>query len=356
MAAQQDQEERAAGDRGDRAHRTLAPREERPCRGVAEHQEGGTTEGRGGNQEAVIGAEDETQEVGNDEAHEADQPGCRDRGADHQRGRAEQDLLHPLHVDAELRRGLLAEGEQVESPGQGHGTGEPQCEEDPHPAGDLEAGVREVPDQPEEDAGPLHQTGHRGEEDDRRRGEGVEDDSGEEQRGRREPAGAAGDGEEQEDGQDGSGERGGRHRGVAAPEGATEGEDRDPAEGGAARDAEDVGIGEGVSEQSLEERARHRQGGADQRGERDPRQADAEHDVGARRLPAPGERAPHLADREPARADRETESDGEGEESAETQQHRSHPAPRQHLTSPAPPGPTSSGPWIAATMRGARSR
>jgi hypothetical protein len=71
MATQEDQEEWATGHGGDGAHWKLAPLQQCPRRGVAQHQEGGTTEGRRGNQETVIGAEEEAQQVGNDEAHEA---------------------------------------------------------------------------------------------------------------------------------------------------------------------------------------------------------------------------------------------------------------------------------------------
>ena len=58
-------------------------------------------------------------------------------------------------------------------------------------------------------------------------------------------------------------------------DGATESQHADPAESGTARDAEDVGIGERVAKQRLEERSRHGEGGTDQRGEHHPRQADA---------------------------------------------------------------------------------
>jgi len=358
MATQQDQEEGTTHDGGNGAHWKLASHQQCPRHGVAQHQEGGAAEGRRGNQETVIGTEEEAQQVGNDQTHEADQPGYRYRCADHQRGCAEQHPLGPLHIDAELRRGLLAERQQVQPPGQGKGAGEAQRQEGRHPARQLEARIREVSDQPEEDAGPLHQTGHGGQEDDGGRCEGVEDDTGEEQRGGREPSGPAGDGEQQENGQDGSGEGGGRDRGVAETEGAAEHQHGDPAEGGTTRDAEDVGIGERVAEQRLEERARHRQGSADQRGEHDPRQADAEHDVGAGPVGLPGQGVPHLGDGERARTDGQTESHGEGEQGAEAQQHRPHSPPRQY---PHGPGSarwlTTSGPWIAAAMASsARSR
>ena len=62
----------------------------------------------------MIGAEPQPQEMRDDQSDEADQPRHGDRGADHQRGREQEQPLHAPDLDAELLRGLLAERQQVQ--------------------------------------------------------------------------------------------------------------------------------------------------------------------------------------------------------------------------------------------------
>jgi hypothetical protein len=84
----------------------------------------------------------------------------------------------------------------------------------------------------------------------------------------------------------------------------------------------------------------------------------AKHDVGGGAFGLPGQGAPHLGGGQRAGADDETESHGEGEESAEPDQHRGHAPPRQHLHEPGSARwVTTSGPRIAAAIASsARSR
>src|SRR3990170_5015464 len=71
-AAQQPQEERAAQEGGDGAHRRLgAERHERdPRQRVGDHEERGAEEGGGGEDEAMVGAEHPPRRMRDDEADE----------------------------------------------------------------------------------------------------------------------------------------------------------------------------------------------------------------------------------------------------------------------------------------------
>ena len=64
MAAQQVEEEGPTGQGGDRPHRKLPSPEQGTRSGVAGHQEGGAPQGRGGQQQAVVRAESQAQQVG----------------------------------------------------------------------------------------------------------------------------------------------------------------------------------------------------------------------------------------------------------------------------------------------------
>ena len=121
VAPQQPQEERAPRHGGDGAHGKLATPQHGARHGVAYDEKGGTAKRRGGDEQAMIGPQQETQHVWDDEAHEADQSGHGHRGPYHERGRDQQHALLSIDIDAELLGRLLAQGEQVETARQGQG-------------------------------------------------------------------------------------------------------------------------------------------------------------------------------------------------------------------------------------------
>ena len=224
-------------------------------------------------------AEHEPQHVRHDEADEADDAAHRHRGAGQHGRRREHRAAHPLDVDAEARRRLLAEEQQVEVarvPARRHRTHGHRRQAHPHvgpravvqPAHQPEDHL--VGDLPVDDAERDEQGGDGG-------GQRPEGDAREQQGRDGGAPGAGGDGVD-------GGEGGQRPR---------EGEQREPEHGGgrepaderddgaqrrALADADDAGLGQGVAEEPLHLRPRHREGAPHQRRDGHARRADEPDD------------------------------------------------------------------------------
>ena len=77
-------------------------------------------DGRERQHDAGVGAHDEADDMGHDQAHEADEAGQGHGGGGHQRGQAQQDGALAAHVHAEVERGVVTQQQAVERarPGQ----------------------------------------------------------------------------------------------------------------------------------------------------------------------------------------------------------------------------------------------
>ena len=233
--------------------------------------------------------------MGNDQPDEADQAGEGDGDSDCGARGEKGEEARASHVDAERRRALVAQGEQVQAAGEG--------EQDEHRGEQCEAGTREERHrlvaegacQPEGDR--LHLVGaqHRLDRKYQGGGERVEDDAGEQGPRRVEGPPGPAQREHEEGRRHGAGD-GGQLRGEHAGErrrgggcrpdrtAGSDGDDGDP-DGGAAREAEDERVGERIAQERLQRDAGDREGRPDFRGEQDARNAEAEEHGGVR-LPA----------------------------------------------------------------------
>ena len=146
-----------------------------------------------------------------------------------------------------------------------------------------------------------------------------------------------------------AGEGCGRNRGVRQPDARAEREHGDPAERGAAGDAEHERIGERVAQQRLEQHAGDGQRGADQQREHDAREPHAQHDVGGRALRVGREqRRHHLARRERARTGRQSDDD--------RAEHRERRAARARSRRAARSAPSRVAPFGGRRSRSGRRR
>src|SRR5581483_181184 len=270
LSTEEEEEERPTQERGDHAHGELLRRERRPGHQVGEDQDGRARQQHGGQQAAVIGADDEAQEMGGHEPDEADHTADRDRARREQRADGYRTALQRPDLDAELRRPLLAERHQVEvvrgQPRRDHaGRHERRHGLDRAPPLPHEAPEQPGVDVPDLLAGERHHERHHardhGRDGDPRQQEGCDMDGGADPR---QPV-------NEERGQQGARER--RERDPEGPQGARTREDdhHDGAERSAGGDADDRRVGEGVSEQPLEHRARGRERRSDHPREHYPR-------------------------------------------------------------------------------------
>ena len=276
--AQDEREERRAEEGGHDAERDL-PRSDRRARDdVREDEEARADDHRERDQRAVADPGEQSDRVRDDDPDEADEPGDRDRGRRPERRGDDEREPDAAHVDAEARRLVVAEIEDV------HDAPERDDHDDRH--GDVRenqddvrpAGARDVPEDPRVDLLErlrvllLHERLPRREERGHR-------DAGEDQRRRvaLPPCRAAdGVGEHHRD-RSADERRDRKHALSAQPVGQVRDRDR-RAEAGAGRDAEEVRIRERIAEDALVRRARDREHRADERREDDPRHADLPED------------------------------------------------------------------------------
>ena len=106
----------------------------------------------------MVRAQQKSQEVRDDQSHEADQARHGNRGPDHQRGGQQQDPLVPLHGDAQVLRGFVPQSEQVQATRQAEGDHQPQREKGRHRKADVETRQGQVSDEPEKDPRSIHQS------------------------------------------------------------------------------------------------------------------------------------------------------------------------------------------------------
>ena len=213
-----------------------------------------------------------------DDPDEADEPGDRDRGGRPERRRDDEGEPDPAHVDAEARRLVVTEVEDVDDA--------PEREDHDDRDGDVRkdqddvrpAGARDVPEDPrvdllqrlrvlllDERLPGREERGHRDAGEDERRGVALA------------PCRAA-DGVGEHHGDRASDEGGDREHTLSAqPLGEIRDRDRRP-EACAGGDAEEVRIGERVAEDALVRRAGEREHRADERGEDHARHADLPQD------------------------------------------------------------------------------
>src|SRR3989442_5927912 len=151
LAEQKTEEERSADEPGDDADRQLGGREHGPRPDVGEDERHRAEEKARGDESRVRGAEDRPDRVRYDEADETDHAGERDRGASEQRGDREDRRGRALEIHTERRRGLLAQGERVETSRERDGR---SGADDDDRRGDGELGAieyRDSAEQPPED-------------------------------------------------------------------------------------------------------------------------------------------------------------------------------------------------------------
>jgi hypothetical protein len=74
MAPQQVEEEWTSRERRDRTDRELSTAQQGAGHRVAHHEEGGTSQRRGGHEQAVVRTEQQPQQVGNDERGQLPRP------------------------------------------------------------------------------------------------------------------------------------------------------------------------------------------------------------------------------------------------------------------------------------------
>ena len=89
LPRQQEEKDGDADQRRQHADRQLLRGDQRARQRVGEHQQRAAGQRRGGQQQTLVVAGDEPDQVRDDEADEADRPGGRDRGGGCQRGEQE---------------------------------------------------------------------------------------------------------------------------------------------------------------------------------------------------------------------------------------------------------------------------
>ena len=240
--------------------------------------------------------------MGNDQAHEPDGAGGRDRRPGDECSGHEHGSFDPLRLDAELKRLLLPQGQEVQPgrlPGEDDDAdGEDQRQDRQRPP----AGWHEVAHEPEDHALKLGRGQEGRDQHDARGEEQAGDHAREEQRGDGKAPVHLGDRVHAHRGQEGPGEGEERDHGRVAERARQPQQrgDRD-AEGGAAAHPQDSRIGQRVPGDGLEAQACQGQGGPDHRGQDGPGKAnlpDDRHDGILRIRSAREERPHHLARRD----------------------------------------------------------
>ncbi|MCO5561385.1 hypothetical protein L7F22_015006 [Adiantum nelumboides] len=267
-----------------------------------------------------------------DERDERDRPGRGDRCGDQQDGHRQQRGPGPADGQAERGRGVVAELQA------GQRAGQQQPGRDEHGAGERQrdrggpAGLGDAAGQPDQrllrrgQRRGDHQVGHDGH---RRR---PDPDPDQHEAGAAEAVAAGQDGDEQRR-RDGAEDRAGR-----GPGGGQAEHDRggDRTDGRTGTHADHVRAGQGVAQHPLEQRPGQAERRPDQqRGQRPRHPQPQHHQLGARRA-EPGERGQHVAGTEALRTDREGGDErgergrGDGEPGRRAPAPGSGPDPAQH--------------------------
>ena len=112
--ADEKDQHRGADEGGDDPDGHLLGSDDGAGQQVAHHHERGAEEHADGQHPAVIGADQEPDDVGHDQTDESDDPAHGHRHADHERGDDEEVPAHAVHVDPERGRRLRPHRQRVE--------------------------------------------------------------------------------------------------------------------------------------------------------------------------------------------------------------------------------------------------
>ena len=169
----------AAQEGGQDADGDLA-RQDDPGHRVRPQEEEGPGQGGRRDEEAVVRPDEKAHQVGDYQADEADDARDRDADGAHQGGGDEQDQPDPGRLHAQGIGRALAQGEDVQVPGEEEGDADPQEDEDQGQLDVQPALGDEAAHQPEDDDGHLL-VGDVLHEADAGRQDGGDDDPGEDQ-------------------------------------------------------------------------------------------------------------------------------------------------------------------------------
>src|SRR6266478_1476547 len=281
--AEEIDEERSASERGHGSYGELGRCDHGARERVCQDHGDGAAECGGGQQDAMVGTEQQAHDVGNQEADVADGAADGNGEAGEEGGGDVDEQAHAADIDAEVHGFLFAGEEQIQVGRSGvdsAGGGKKAYAENPAQTWLQRTG--EVAHQPEDHAAEVaaaegsHQKHNDGGK------EGAADDAGEEQSGAVDLSLAA---PEKINGGDGSGgaeecAKRSNQRGEPCGKGEVRlgNQSENGAKRGATGDAENVGIGEGIAEQGLEAGASDGKRGADYDGQKDARQANFDND------------------------------------------------------------------------------
>ena len=306
LTAQGEEEVGRADEGGDGTEGQLDVLPEGAGGHVGHHDQHRAGQERGGQEPSAQRAHEAAQRVRRDEANEGDGARHRRDRARHERTQAEDHDPHAVHRQAEGRRLLLAERQDVERtreeqerprPRQDEARGQPEV---------LVAAAFEPAGEPEEHGAHAELLG--GHEQDRRAGCGQRahrEAREQEARERRPPAGVR-DRVDEEQGDEGAGAGGERH-GEEALLRPAEVDGEDGAEGGARAHAEEARVRDRVAEERLQGRPDRRQAAAHQGGDEHAREAHRPQDHLAALGSGLGPPRPRRA-----RAERRTPPEGSG--------------------------------------------
>lgn len=222
----------------------------------------------GGEEDGVVGAGAEPDDVGDEEADESDDAGGGDGRGGEEGGEGEDDEFDPFDAEAEPVGRFLAGGKEVEGAVEGPGGGEGEAGLGEQGEGIFPSTVGEAAHEPGEDGTALEDVGLENDEGGERLKESAEGDAGEEKGGDGDESTPPGKGVDEESGEDGPGEGGPGGELESEPTAfPSAGEGEGGTESGPGGDPHDVGIGHGVVEEALQEDASDGEIGPDDEGE-----------------------------------------------------------------------------------------
>src|ERR1035437_4207271 len=319
---------RRSEEGGDGAHRALRGREERPRDHVRHDQKDRAPE-EGQEKQGAVRARDAAHGVRHEKAHESDDAGVRDGRGGEERRRDVGRSLRRLHADSERPGRLLTECERVEGASERQEEGQREGHVDGQRHDRTRRRARQRAKHPEHERLRARGVAKGEKEQQDRRGERVHDDTREEESTAVQPATRRRPDADDEDGRQRAEKRRERQRERVEDSrphsgGRAETEERpdERSARGASGDAEEIGIGERVSEQSLKRGAREGQRAAHEHGQQRARKSQLAHDRDRLSVPPAREGAEHVGRRQ-GHAPEKQRGEKRGEKSAEE-----HYAPR----------------------------
>ena len=248
--------------------------------------------------------------VRNDQPDEADHAAGRNRRGHHQRRGQIGGELHPLHGGAQVERNLLSARQKVEGPGKRQDGQRAGHEQQGQQTGRRPVGAGEVPHHPEDRRAERLHVGEREQKQDCRVEEGTDDHARKDQDTRVHPTGRGPPRNRQHQRHRGqrTGERAqGEHPGKAQPNARHH--DRHRADGGSARYAQHVGLGERVAQERLKGAAAEAERSSDERGQCRARQPQLEQDGTGGGVGLSRKKTPQVRGTQAGGAERDAERD-----------------------------------------------